>query len=82
MKTSTSTTHERIIDLVSGMLKVPSYKINPYTSLRDDLHLDAVDMLLLIAALENNFQVYLTAEEADAIDTIEDASSFLQRKAA
>ncbi len=78
----TATTQERVITLVSGMLKVPPYKINPYTSLRDDLHLDAVDLLLLIAALENNFKVYLTAEEADAIDTIEDASTFMQRKAA
>ena len=78
----TATTQERVITLISGMLKVPPYKINPYTSLRDDLHLDAVDLLLLIAALENNFKVYLTAEEADAIDTIEDASTFMQRKAA
>lgn len=78
----TSTTQDRVIHLISGLLKVPSYKINPYTSLRDDLHLDHVDLLLLIAALESNFKVYLTTEEADSIDTIYDASSYLQKYAA
>ncbi|MBK7869213.1 MAG: acyl carrier protein [Saprospiraceae bacterium] len=79
MKTSTQ---DRVIDLISGVCRVPSSKIHPSTSLRDDLDLDPVDMLLLIAALENDFKVYLTPEEAEAIDTVQDASYYMQRRAA
>ncbi len=77
-----TTTQDRVIHLISGMCKVPSSRIHPFTSLRDDLHLDSVDMLLLIAALESDFKVYLTSEEADAIETVRDASYFMQRTAA
>lgn len=75
-------TQNRVIDLISGVCRVPSSHIHPDTSLRNDLYLDSVDVLLLIAALEHDFKVYLTSEEADAIETVEDASFYMQRRAA
>jgi acyl carrier protein len=77
-----TTTQNRVIDLVSGVCRVPSSHIHPDTSFRNDLDLDAVDVLLLIAELENNFQVYLTSEEADAIETVQDVSYYMHRRAA
>ncbi len=73
---------ERIIDLISWRLNVPVKQIHPYTHLQDDLHLDAIDLLLLIAELESRFNVYLTPEEAEAIETVQDASFFIQKHAA
>ncbi|MCG8326851.1 MAG: acyl carrier protein [Chitinophagales bacterium] len=73
---------ERIIDLISWKLNVPSSSIHPHTRLQDDLNLDAIDMLLLIAELESRFDVYLTKEEVEAIGTVRDASFYLQRNAA
>lgn len=77
-----TTTQDRIIHLVSNVCRVPSSHIHPDTSFREDLDLDAIDVLLLIATLENNFKVYLTKEEADAIQTVQDVSYYMQRKAA
>ena len=73
---------QRIIDLISWRLNVPVKHIHPYTHLQDDLNLDAIDLLLLIAELESRFNVYLTPEEAEAIETVQDASFFIQKHAA
>lgn len=86
MKPSTLTpesdTQSRVINLISWILRVPSSKIYPHTRLRDDLALDAFDVALLIANLENRFNVYLTPEEVEAIETVQDASFYLTRPAA
>ena len=73
---------ERIIDIISWIINVPSSQILPYTSLREDLELDTIDLLLLIAELESQFNIYLTPEEVEAIETIQDISFFFQKQAA
>jgi acyl carrier protein len=72
----------RIIDLISWRLNVPATHIHPYSRLQEDLHLDAIDLLLLIAELESRFNVYLSKEEVEAIETVQDASFYLQKTAA
>jgi acyl carrier protein len=73
---------ERIIDLISWIVNVPSAHIHPYTLLKDDLELDPIDMLLLIAELESQFNIYLTPEEVETIETVQDISFFFQKQAA
>lgn len=74
-------TQSRLIELVSRNLKVPTSIIYPYTRLKDDLNLDQVDFLLLIAELERSFNVFLSPEEAEAIETIEDAKLMIEKYA-
>ncbi|MEN0004310.1 MAG: acyl carrier protein [Bacteroidota bacterium] len=77
-----NSTQKKVIDLISWSLNVPSHHIHPYTRLRDDLHLDAIDVLLLIVDLESRFNVYLTPEEVAGIETVRDASRYLHQYAA
>lgn len=77
-----TTMQERIINLISWRLNVPSANIHPHTRLQDDLNLDAVDLLLLIAELESRFNAYLSPEEVEAIETVRDASFYFQKYAA
>lgn len=72
----------KIIDLISWIVHVPSSHIHPYTQLKDDLDLDTIDLLLLIAELESQFNVYLTPEEVESIETIQDISFLFQKQAA
>lgn len=77
------TTEDQVIEVISWMLNIPTSHIHPYSSLQDDLHLDGIDIVLLIAKLENCFDIYLTPEEAESIETIRDMTNrFLQRQAA
>lgn len=71
-----------IIDIISWRLKVSSSKIFPHTDFSSDLHLDYVDQLLLIAELENKFNVYLSKEDAEKISTIRDANYIFVKNAA
>ena len=71
---------QQLIDLISWNLKIPSSQLNPYSDFADDLLLDAIDKMLLIAYLEAQFGVYLSPEEAASIQTIQDASNFFTKK--
>jgi len=75
-------TTRRVSDLISFMLNIPTTRIHPFTSLKDDLLLDAIDILLLIAALESKFDVYLSPEEAESVQTVEDIAFLLQKNMA
>ncbi|HMQ60797.1 MAG TPA: phosphopantetheine-binding protein [Flavilitoribacter sp.] len=78
----TKTTQDRVIDLISWRLNVPPTRIYPYTRLQDDLLLDALDMMLLIVELESRFNIFLTTEEVEGIETVQDASFLFQKYAA
>lgn len=73
---------QQLIDLISWNLKIPSAQINLYSDFADDLHLDAIDKLLLIADLEAQFDIYLTPEEVAVIQTVQDASFLFKNKKA
>lgn len=82
LDTRDKTTQDAIIDMISWSLNIPTARIFPYTSLIDDLLLDPIDKMLLIIELENRLNIYLTPEEADAIETVQDASFYFQQRAA
>ncbi len=82
-RTTYSTMEQQLIELISWSLKIPSAQINPYSDFADDLHLDAIDKLLLIADLEAQYGIFLSPEEVATIQTVKDASNyFTQRHAA
>jgi acyl carrier protein len=82
MQKKQNLTQDRIIDFVSWQLNVPSTNIFPSSNLIDDLNLDPLDKMLLIAELESRLNVFLTSEEADNIETIQDVSQFFNLHAA
>lgn len=72
----------RLIEVISRTLHVPAAHIHPHTHLRDDLFLDQIDWLLLIAKLEQSLDVYLSLEEVESIHTIRDLSFIVRRHVA
>jgi len=74
------TLEDSILNLVSWSLHIPKTSINAFSHLRDDLNLDSIDCLLLIATLERQFDVYFSAEEAEAIETVRDAIVLIQKR--
>ena len=82
MQKKRNLTQDKIIDFVSWQLNVPTTNIFPSSNLVDDLNLDPLDKMLLIAELESRLNVFLTPEEADNIETIQDVSQFFNLHAA
>lgn len=70
---------ERIISMTSWVANVPPARICPSTSLKDDLNLDSIDLMLLIVKLEKWFNVTLTSDEVENIETVKDASDYINR---
>ncbi len=66
----------QVVNTISWTLNVAPQRLLPYTHFVDDLHLDDIDMMLLIAALENHLKVYLTPEEVNKIQTVGDATRY------
>lgn len=52
--------------------------INEETSFRDDLNADSLDLVELIMALEDEFDLEIEDDEVDSIKTIEDALEFIK----
>jgi len=73
---------DKMRELLALLLKMEAKNIYPSTSLRHDLFLDDIDLKLLISALELRTGVYLSDEEASSIDTVQDLTYNLQRRAA
>jgi acyl carrier protein len=66
----------QVVNTISWTLNVAPQRLLPYTDFVDDLHLDDIDMMLLIAALESHLKVYLTPEEVSEIKTVGDATRY------
>jgi acyl carrier protein len=79
-RTTYSSIEKQVIDVISWTLKTPSAQINPYSDLDDDLHLDAIDKMLLIADLETQFEIFLSPEEAASIQTVQDACRYFTKR--
>jgi len=68
------TTQEKVISMVSWVADVPATHVCPTTNIKDDLNLDSIDVMMLIVKLEKWFDVILSTEEVEAIETVKDAS--------
>ncbi len=69
----------KIIDLISWIADVPVTSICPTTNIKDDLSLDSIDFMLLIVKLEKSFDISLSTEEVEKIETVKDASDYIRR---
>ncbi len=66
------TLKENVINVVSWVAKIAPNRICLSTSIQDDLHLDEIDKMSIILELEKWFNIELTREDADYVDTIKD----------
>jgi acyl carrier protein len=73
---------KRIIKLVSWVANVPATQILPSTHIREDLDIDSIDYMLLIVKMESLFNVVLTNEQVERIETVKDASEHISRQLA
>jgi acyl carrier protein len=61
----------KVIDLIQISTGVEKSSITPEASLTDDLGLDSLDDIELIMAIEEEFDIEITDEEAERIKTVQ-----------
>jgi len=69
---------EKIKSLLAEQLGVDEDEITMNSSLMDDLGADSLDLVELVMAMEEEFDVEIPDEEAEKIVTVGDAVNFIK----
>jgi acyl carrier protein len=68
---------KQVTALISKSLKISEDKIKPDSSFVDDLGADSLDIVELVMAMEDEFQIDIPDKDAEAIKTVQDAISYI-----
>lgn len=69
----------RVKQIVSEVLNVEEADITVEASFIDDLGADSLDLVELVMAMEEEFDVKIEDEDAEKIRTVKDAVEFVQK---
>jgi len=72
---------ERVSQLIVDQLGVSVEEIKPEVSFLDDLGADSLDIVELVMALEEEFDIEIPDDDAEKIQTIGDAFAYVKEKA-
>jgi acyl carrier protein len=70
---------DKMIDIIVEQLSVDREKVVPGASFVDDLGADSLDLVELIMAMEEEFDVEIPDEEAEKIVTVQNAINFVAK---
>ncbi|MEE4239828.1 MAG: acyl carrier protein [Desulfopila sp.] len=68
---------QEMIDIIVEQLSVEKEKVVPNASFVDDLGADSLDLVELIMAMEEGFDIEIPDEEAEKIATVQDAIDYV-----
>ena len=71
---------EKMKEIIAEQLGVDEDEILPETSFKEDLGADSLDLFELTMALEEEYDVEITAEELESIETVNDVIEYLLSK--
>lgn len=69
---------ERVKQIIVEQLDVAEDEVTPEASFIDDLGADSLDIVELVMAMEEVFDVEIPDEEAENIRTVQDAVNYIQ----
>ena len=72
-----ATNQERLIEIIAKQLGVDEDNVTPDASFMEDLGADSLDTVELVMALEEEFEIEIPDSDAEQIQTVQDALSYL-----
>jgi acyl carrier protein len=74
---STSTIESKVKSIIADQLGVGEEEIKPESVFIEDLGADSLDIVELVMAMEEEFEVEIPDEEAENIKTVGDAINYI-----
>ncbi|MFU2209034.1 acyl carrier protein [Desulfovibrio sp. JY] len=71
---------EKVKEIIVDQLGVDAGEVNPDAKFVDDLGADSLDLTELIMAMEEEFGVEISDEDAQQLQKVQDAISFIEKK--
>ncbi|KJR96515.1 MAG: acyl carrier protein [Desulfobulbaceae bacterium BRH_c16a] len=71
---------QEMIDIIVEQLSVEREKVVANASFVDDLGADSLDLVELIMAMEEGFDIEIPDEDAEGITTVQDAIDYVKKK--
>ncbi|MCD4784976.1 MAG: acyl carrier protein [Candidatus Eremiobacteraeota bacterium] len=71
---------ERLKKIIVEQLGVDEEQVTPDASITDDLGADSLDRVELVMAIEGEFNIEISDEDAEQIETVQDAINYVQKK--
>jgi acyl carrier protein len=68
---------DRIKKIVAEQLGVDEDQVTPEAAFMDDLGADSLDTVELVMALEEEFDIEISDEDAEKIQTVQDAVNYI-----
>lgn len=72
-----SSVEEKVMEIVSEQLSVPRDEITRDSSFVDDLKADSLDIVELVMALEDEFDISIPEDEVESMNTVGSAIDFI-----
>ena len=80
MSTPAGSTAERVKSIIVEQLGVASEEVNESASFIEDLGADSLDIVELVMALEEEYDMEIPDEDAEKIQTVDDVVKYIQGK--
>ena len=68
---------QSLLDILTSQLKIREDAVTPASSLTRDLGADSLDLLQLLMALEEKFEITIPDEALAGFETVQDVMDFL-----
>jgi acyl carrier protein len=72
-----ATIEQKVKNIIADQLGVGEDEIKPTSSFIEDLGADSLDIVELVMAMEEEFEVEIPDEEAENIKTVQDATNYV-----
>ena len=69
---------DKLKKIIADVLNVDENEITPATKFVDDLGADSLDVFQIIMGIEEEFDIEVPAEEAEKINTVEEAVNLIK----
>lgn len=76
-----SSVENRVKEIIAEQLGVDGKEVTPGASFIDDLGADSLDTVELVMALEEEFDIEISDEDAEKIITVRDAVNYITENA-